>query len=144
MPPGPKKPIKNILDKWLEQVPSVACYTEKLKVYAPTCHNQCLDAVNELVGRINQLFGGSTTYEVATGCWWDKDNKEMVCEPVKVIEVGHNCQEKEELEQLAKAIIDYAEKANQEYVSIHNRHFYIAQHENLLKAYEGLKEGKPW
>ena len=135
--------VKQIIDKWLKEVPNVSCYRERLKIYAPTCDDKCFPAVQELIEKVNVLFGGSTIYDQCTGCWFDQKNEKVLCEPVKVIEVGHNCSRKEDLVQLMDAIADYATKTNQESISIQNGRFYIAETDDLLSKYEELTAEVP-
>lgn len=135
--------VKQIIDKWLKDVPNVSCYRERLKIYTPTCDDKCLPAVQELIKKVNELFGGSTIYDNCTGCWFDEKNEKVLCEPVKVIEVGHNCSRKEDLAQLMDAIADYAAKTNQDSMSIQNGRFYIAETDDLLKKYEKLTAEVP-
>ena len=135
--------VKQIIDKWLKDVPNVSCYRERLKIYAPTCGDKCLPDIQELIEKVNELFGGSTIYEQCTGCWFDEKNDKVLCEPVKVIEVGHNCSRKEDLVQLMDAIADYASKTKQDSMSIQNGRFYIAETEDLLDKYEKLTAEVP-
>ena len=137
------KTIEKIIDKWLTTVPNVSCYRERLKIFAPTCDDKCLPAVQKLIETVNELFGGSTIYDQATGCWFDEKNDKVLCEPVKVIEVGHNCSRKEDLVQLMDAIATYATKTEQDSLSIQNGRFYIAETDDLLNKYEKLTAEVP-
>ena len=132
--------IKNIIDEWLNKVPRAVCFTEKMKVYAPTCYGKCEKQTNTLISEMNRIFGGSTVYNEVIGCWYDSSKEETICEPVKVIEVGHNCSTKLKLEELMKAITKYAVDTKQDAISIHNGKFYIADREPLIERYEELKE----
>ena len=135
--------IKETIDKWLFSVPKVSCYRERLKIFAPTCDDKCLPAVQELINKVNTLFGGSTIYDQCTGCWFDEEKEAVLCEPVKVIEVGHNCSTKEDLTKLMAAITDYAVKTDQHSMSIQNGRFYITKRPELVKKYEELVKELP-
>ena len=128
---------KEILNRWLASVPDAICFTQKMKLYLPTCCGNCETEVLQLRDRVNEIFGGSTVYEDTQGCWFDPKDKKVLCEPIKVIEVAHNCTDKETLKQLVDAITDYAEKTKQHSVSIHNGTFYIAETERLKKVLIG-------
>ena len=111
------------------------CFPEKLKIYAPTCYGKCIDAVEELNSKVLETFGGSTVYD-AEGCWISEETGETECEPVKVIEVGHHCTDRETAKKLIQAIKDYAVKAKQYSVAVSQGSFYIAETEELVKAFE--------
>jgi len=132
--------IKSVIEDWLGKVPQAICFTEKMKVYAPTCSGKCEREVDALINEMNRIFGGSTVYNEVTGCWYDSSKKETVCEPVKVIEVGHNCSTKLKLEEMMKAVTQYALDTKQDAISIHNGKFYIADREPLFTKYEELRE----
>lgn len=127
------KEVSNILEEWLKNiaVSGGICFPEKFKLYAPTCYGKCEDAVDELVKDINLIFGGSTTYKDVEGCWWDDENKKLECEPIRVIETAHHCQDYETARKLSNAIIKYNEKAKQKYISISQGSFYILPSEKI-------------
>jgi len=129
------KDINSIVEEWLASVPERQCFTERMKVYAPTCYGKCEGEVNALVEKLNRLFKGSTTYDACTGCWFDAEINKVECEPVRIIELAHNCGDKKELQQLMDAIIDYAVKADQKSMSIMNGHFYITKKPSLIERY---------
>ena len=133
-----KKPkeIKSIVEEWLSKVPEVMCFRERMKVYAPTCAGECEAEVNTLVRKLTDLFGGSTTYEVCTGCWYDEDTSKVECEPTRVIELAHSCSNREDLRQMMDAIAEYAVNADQKALSIMNGHFYIAKKPHLVEKLE--------
>lgn len=128
--------VEETLDEFLEGVSGVMCFPETVKVYAPTCDGKCEDAVQKLTENLTDAFGGSTTYNKATGCWFDEKKDRTLCEPVKVIEIGHRCSGKEDLSRLAKAIVGYARDTGQEAISIKNGNFFIADTPELQVAYE--------
>lgn len=125
----------SMLDEWLKTVPDVMCFTEKLKLYVPTCDDACLPAARRLNDEVVRIFKGSTVYREATGCWIRPDGK-TECEPVQVIEVGHQCSNKKTLASLVKAIADYSSEAGQHSVSVHNGSFFIARSDELLNKYK--------
>jgi len=133
-----KNDVKTILDEWLSGIPAVRCYSQKMKIYAPTCKGKCEGAVKKLETRVNEILLGSTTYK-ASGCWWDDEKKDMVCEPNHVIEAAHNCHDKKTLAKIASAIADYAVEANQTDMAILNNHFYLAQRIPLVEYTEELQ-----
>lgn len=130
--------VRRTLDEWLDSVPENICFTEKMKIYAPTCYGGCEPEVSKLVRRLNDMFGGSTVYEKVEGCWnTEKDGKPFTeCEPVKVIEIGHKCNDRDELVKLAGILSDYALAAKQQAISVKNNHFYIVKSDKLKEAYE--------
>jgi hypothetical protein len=130
--------IEDQIERWLREVKGVECYPEKIKIYAPTCYDTCLPEVERLIERVNRIFKGSTVYD-AEGSWVTEEGK-VETEPVKVIEVGHRCAGLKEARELAEAIVEYATKANQQYLSVHQGSFFIARTPELLKAYENLKK----
>jgi len=132
--------VRDEIESWLRGIKGVTCFTEKMKIYAPTCHDKCLPAVRKLIDRINTIFGGSTVYD-AEGNW--VEDTRVIREPVKVIEVGHRCAEPDTARSFAEAIIEYAEEANQDYISIHQNDFYIAESAEMAKAFKELKEEVP-
>jgi len=133
--------IEDSIEEWLRTVRGGICYTEKLKFYAPTCYGKCLDAVQKLATKINNVFGGSTIYD-AKGCWINPRG-ELECEPVKVIEAAHHCTNPEAAEKIAQALVDYAGEAKQEYLAVEEGSFFVAPSEEMAKAYENLKEKMP-
>jgi len=134
--------IETELQKFMKGVTRVKCYREVVKIYAPTCHGKCLDAVNRLAGYLSEKFGGVTVYD-AEGSWFDEERREVVKEPVKVLQSGHHCLSPEEATDLAGAILDYAKEAKQEAIAIHEGSCFVASREQMLKAYEKLREKKP-
>jgi len=133
--------IEDAIEEWLKTVRGGVCYTEKLKFYAPTCYGKCINAVNKLISKINETFGGSTVYN-AEGCWIDPEGN-LECEPVKVIEAAHNCTTSETAKEIAKAITDYAKEANQEYLAIEEGSFFIAPSKEIAEAYEKIRNKMP-
>jgi hypothetical protein len=133
--------VRGTLDRFLERVRGVTCFPERMKIYAPTCHGGCLAAVEKLADRVSRVVGGATVYDAA-GYWIDEEGN-LVREPVKVIEAGHNCFSRRELEEVVKAIADYAVEAGQRTVAVYGANFYIAPSEALLEAYRRLLEEKP-
>jgi len=134
--------VKTELQKFLAKIPKVACHREVVKIYAPTCYGKCLDAVNKLAKYLSKELGGVTVYD-AEGSWYDEEKNRVETEPVKVLQSGHHCLTREEAENLAKAILNYAEEAKQRYISIHEGSFYIAERKAMLKTYEELRKAKP-
>jgi hypothetical protein len=132
--------VKDEIEAWLRGIKGVTCYTEKMKVYAPTCYGKCLPAVEKLISRINSIFRGSTVYD-AEGTWLSDTRVER--EPVKVIEVGHRCTDPETARRFAEAIKEYAEEAKQDAIAIHQTDFYIAETPEVIEAYKRLKEKVP-
>ena len=132
--------VRDEIESWLRGIKGVTCFTEKMKVYAPTCDGKCIDAVEKLISRINTIFGGSTVYD-AEGTW--VEDTRVIREPVKVIEVGHRCTRPEEARAFAEAITEYAREANQSAIAIHQNDFYIAETPEMIKAFKELKEEVP-
>lgn len=137
--------VSTTLDKWLGAIPGRMCFTETLKVYVPTGYGdlRAQKAVNELVQEVADLLGGATVYEQARGCWVDEGK--MECEPVKVIEAGHQCHTPKDLRRLSTALVRYAQKARQKAIAVRNNKFYIAESKDILDLWlrESLKEEVP-
>jgi hypothetical protein len=129
--------VRDEIDRWLAGIRGVVCYTEKMKVYAPTCHGRCLPAVEKLISRVNELFGGSTVYD-AEGTWLSPEGR-VVREPVKVIEAAHSCTAPETARRFAEAIVDYAREADQQAIAISQGSFFIAESREMIKALEELR-----
>jgi hypothetical protein len=135
--------VRDQIEAWLKGIRGITCFSEKMKIYAPTCYNprtkghECLPEVEKLIERVNKIFGGSTVYD-AEGSWIDEETGELVVEPVKVIEVGHECADLKDAQELADAIVEYATKAGQKSIAIHQGSFFIAETPKLQKAYEKL------
>jgi cystathionine beta-lyase family protein involved in aluminum resistance len=133
--------VRDEIEAWLKTIKGVTCFTEKMKVYAPTCYGKCLDAVEELIAKINEIFTGSTVYD-AEGTWVTPEGR-VEREPVKVIEVGHRCTDPDSARRFAEAIITYAQKADQRTIAIYQNDFYIAQRPEMVEAFKKLKEKLP-
>lgn len=133
--------IHDELEKWLREMIGTegTCFSEKMKVYAPTCYGRCIDAVERLIHKINEIFGGSTTYKEAEGCWINPEGK-TECEPVMVIEVGHHCTDYPTARKFVEAIRDYAVEADQQAISISQGSFYIIPRTELELAMEKVRE----
>jgi len=134
--------VRDELNRFLRSISGVTCFTENLKIYAPTCYGKCVDKVERLRDRVNQVAGGSTVYD-AEGSWYNEDEGRVETEPVKVIEVAHNCFSEDEAEKIAGAIADYAREAGQSAMAVHGSSFYIAETPELLEAYDKFKDRKP-
>jgi hypothetical protein len=134
--------IDTLLDNWLANIPKITCYTQTMKVYAPTCRGECMNEVDQLAHEIVSIFGGCTIYD-GEGCWKPERGGEPICEPVKIIEIGHNCSSDVTLEKLARAVKDYASKTKQESLSIKNGHFFIAETPRFTEKYRELAESLP-
>jgi len=137
------KKLDQWLDRWLSDVPQVTCFTQKMKVYAPTCYGKCEEAVDDLVEELNEVLGGCTVYDKATGCWFNDEKGEVECEPVRVIEAAHSCADDKTLSKMVSAIKKYAAKADQYSVSIVNGQFFIAKTEELVRQFEQLQKTLP-
>jgi len=120
------------IGEWLNRIKGRVCYPDAMKVFAPTCYGKCEVAVEELITSMNKIFGGSTIY-TAEGSW--SSDSTLETEPVKVIEVGHNCTDPKKASEFARAIRKYAKKAEQKAMAIHQGSFYMASTPALLKTY---------
>jgi len=134
--------VETELQKFLKKVPQVTCFREVVKIYAPTCYGKCIDAVNKLADYMSEKLGGVTVYD-AEGSWYDRERKEVIKEPVKVLQSGHHCLTPDEAADLAKAISNYAEEAKQQYLAIHEGTFFLASRKGMLEVYENLRKKKP-
>lgn len=99
------------------------CFKNKLRVYFPVASDPAYDWFEQIRAVINTVFGGSTTYD-AEGSWMDKQG-ELVTEPVKVIEVAHNCHSREEVEAVSTVVRDAALATAQEVMSIEANQFHL-------------------
>lgn len=136
--------IKTKLDEWMKTIPDVVCFTQKMKVYAPTCYGKCEPEVEELISSLNKVLGGCTVYDRVTGCWFDDEKEAIECEPVRVIEAAHSCADNGTLAKIVSAIKIYADKTGQQAVSVVNGQFFIAETENLIKQFEKLQASLPY
>lgn len=131
-------PNNDEIEKWLDSIKGRMCFRERMKVYAPTCNDRCMDAVEELIVGMNRLFGGSTVYD-AHGSWMD--NGRLVAEPVKVVEVGHSCVDRESAKKFAEAVTRYAQRAKQKAIAISQGNFYLADTPQIAEAFrESFRE----
>lgn len=127
------------LEKFLERIEGVTCFTETMRVYAPTCHGTCLDEVETLKERLDRIFGGSTVYD-AEGRFFDETVGKVETEPVKVIEVAHHCLRPKDAKNIVESIRDYSRGADQNFLAISQGNFYIASREALLASLERLRK----
>jgi hypothetical protein len=132
--------VRDAIEEWLKGIKGVTCFTEKMKVYAPTCYGKCIDAVNELIYELNKMFGGSTVYD-AEGYY--VMNGREVKEPVKVIEIGHRCTDSETARKFGEAVAKYATRAEQSAIAIHQNDFYIAETPEMLESLKAIKTKLP-
>jgi hypothetical protein len=139
-----KGSVEYELDKFLGSIKDNVCYTQTIRVFVPTCQGKCTQAVKTLHKELTDYFEGSTMYESVRGCWREPDGA-MICEPVKVIELGHNCATREDLQALSKAIVKYSQVAKQHSIGIQNGSFHITESKRLLERHllESLKEETP-
>lgn len=140
----PEAPVREKLDQWLATVPGVTCFTQKMKVYVPTCYGKCEKEVGELISSLNEVLGGCTVYDTVTGCWFNDEENKMECEPVRVIEAAHSCADNAKLSKIVQAVATYAEKTGQQAVSIVNGQFFIAETEQLVSQFEKLQKTLPY
>ena len=133
-----KEEMMDLLRRTLIALKGTTCYPDKTRIYAPTCYGKCIDAVNELIEKIDKLFGGSTVYD-AEGHWFDIENNVIWKEPEKVIEVGHGCLSEEQARKLAEIIAEYGEKAQQYELFIERgNQFYLFSRKEFTEAVKRL------
>jgi hypothetical protein len=132
------------LDRYLDTIHGRICFPQTMKVYAPTCYGKCDDTVQRLATDLAKHFGGVTVYDKVGGCWVDP-NGDLECEPVKVIEIGHDCASREDLMKLSSAIVRYGQEARQDSIGIKGGNFYVAKSAEMLQRHllESLKEELP-
>lgn len=128
--------------KFIRQVKQsgLMCLPNKMKFYAPIrCgdddnpkHN-CTKLALKLRDDLNTIFGGSTMW-AGEGSWYNAKTREVVVEPVKGIEVAHNCTDVETAQKMAKAVTDYAVSAKQHSISIERGSFYIMSTPEMAEA----------
>lgn len=144
-------PRNDEIEKWLNSIGKETCFRERIKVYAPVncggddrmcrcgrrhikSHENCEEAVEELVVGINRLFGGSTVYD-AQGSWMDGKGM-LVVEPVKVIEAGHRCVSGDVAEKFAEIISRFAKDSSQDAMAITQGNFYLADTPKIASAFK--------
>ena len=130
--------IEDELDRLLSDVARYGgiCFPAKLKVYAPTCNNTCVQAVEKLYRRLTELFGGATVYKGAIGTFVDPERGVVEEEPVWVIEAAHNCLTPAEARSFAKALTEYASETKQNYIAVSQGSFYVLPSEALAKRFK--------
>lgn len=121
--------------KWLKGMRPEArtCFKHKMKIYAPTCYGKCQGDVHQLIKEINRIFNGATVYN-AEGNWYNPQLKDIETEPIKVIEIGHDCLKGQQAKDLVKAMTKYAVASKQQAMSIVDGDFYIAETPEMLIA----------
>lgn len=124
------------VENWLKTVKGEGkkCFRTQMKLYVPTCYGQCELEANELINEVNKIYEGSTIYK-AEGSWITPEGRTET-EPIKVVEIGHDCTEYEEAKRLGEAIVKYATKTNQQAISILQGRFYIGQTPEVVKAFK--------
>ena len=122
------------VEKWLKSIegPGKKCFKTQMKIYAPTCYGKCEIAVKELIAEVTDIYKGSTVYD-AEGAWTTPQGQ-VETEPIKVVEMAHDCTNFEEGERLARAVTAYATKAKQHSISVHQGSFYISETPEMMKA----------
>lgn len=128
---------KDEVIKWLRGMKPEArtCFKHKMKIYAPTGYGRCQATVDELIKDVNIIFQGCTVYD-AKGNWYDKKARAVETEPIKVIEIGHDCLKGQQARELVKAMTKYAVKCNQQAMSIVDGDFYIAESPEMVRTAE--------
>jgi hypothetical protein len=136
--------VKSELDKWLSTIHGTTCFNQVMRIYAPNCYGKCRGAVKTLARDLAEHFGGATIYKHGEGCWVD-DNGKLECEPISIIEIGHECASPRDLRVVSRAITAYSQRANQKAISVKNGSFYIAKSPELLDRFlkESWKEDLP-
>jgi len=121
------------LDRFLSRVSRHGgiCFPTRVKVYAPTCNDRCIGAVEKLYRRMTSMFGGATVYRSAVGTWADPSTGRVEEEPVWVIEVAHNCLSDTQAQEFADALLEYAREADQKYIAVAQGAFYVLPTEEL-------------
>lgn len=130
--------MEDVLEEYLSSVkrlPGVKCYTRGIRIFAPTCFDGCVDAVDDLEKVVADLFQGSTSYmeqaESARskggvrGCWYNPKDKELLCEPIRVIEAARGCMDERTAERLMEAIVAYGKRAGQQQLAVEGGSFYV-------------------
>lgn len=132
------------LDRYLDTIPERLCFSQTLKIFAPTCYGECTAAVDRLETDLAKHFGGVTAYDQVRGCWLDPQG-DLECEPVRVIELGHGCTNREDIMKMSGAIVRYGQEARQHSLGIRSGHFYIAKSSEMLQRHllESMKEEMP-
>ena len=119
------------IDEWLDshRGDGTFCLPNKLTIYFPVATEQAEEVFAHLRAEINDMFGGSTVWD-GEGSWADPscpEETEHVCiEPVKIIEVAHNCTSPETRDRLARVLKEAAMATNQVTVGVSGTNsFYI-------------------
>jgi len=134
--------LRESLEEFLKSVRGVTCYQDRIRIYAPTCYGECIDAVNRLNEKVSKLLGGSTVYD-AEGCWVNPRG-ETECEPVRVIESAYRCIDPETARGVVEAIAEYGVEAKQQALAVEQGSFYIASTSEVIEKIKELKFKLPY
>jgi len=103
--------------KKLRKTKGVTCLPEVVSVTLPTSCEGCFEATEMVKSFMAEAFKGYTATR-ADGCWWDSENREMVCEPVEVVESGHACMSPAEQDLFVNMIIEAGRMMDQSSMAI--------------------------
>ena len=124
--------------KWAKRVaekPGGLCFQEKTVIAFPRLCDKCDEAIKGIRDTMNEVFKGSTEWN-GDGCWYDEDNKVLVCESVTVIEAAHKCvDDPEDSRKLVNTIKKAMDNAKQSAFYIeHAGERYLMGAEGILKS----------
>jgi hypothetical protein len=109
------------MHQWVRQFSNgETCYPNSLTVVFPSSSNACPncdEAIDKIRKAMNENFKGSTEWD-SDGCWWDDDNKKVVCEKGKVLWGANQCFNRDKAEKVGNAIIEATQMAYQSAVFV--------------------------
>lgn len=108
-----------LIDEWLEQYKKTAsvCTPKGFTIYFPRECPECPAALKQLTREVADIFGGVTEWD-GDGCWIDRETKQKVCEPVRVIQVFHKCTDPKDRDKFTDALKFAGKRAKQTEVGI--------------------------
>lgn len=120
------------------------CFRNKVKLYFPVTDNLSENWFERLRGEMNDLFGGSTSFD-AEGSWYDDKAGRTIIEPVRVIEAAHNCGARESVARLTAMVRDAARATRQSAISIESKNeFHIVPVDVMVAPGAIVGPGDVW
>lgn len=119
------------------------CFKNKLRVYFPVTDNTSKRWYERIRDELNAAFGGSTSFK-AEGSWLDEDTGRVVIEPVRVIEVAHNCHSRDQVARVARVVKDAAQATRQTALSIETNQFHIIPVNYMMAPGDVAMPGDGW
>jgi len=84
-------------ERWereLAKEEGMSCSPKSITLYLPNdpvkCP-RCPEGIEAMKLLLSDYMGGYTAWRAEEGCWYDQVHKELICEPVTVVESAHRC-----------------------------------------------------